>query len=122
VDHVLNSGFFIFHTAWVLLVCLGWIWRRTRPWQLAAATITAASWVGFGPWFGWGYCPCTDWHWQVRARLGYTDPPSYTELLIADVLGIEVSTSTANAVAVTALAGSTLLGVALAWRVRRARD
>ena len=69
---------------------LGWAWRRTRRWQLATVTLTALSWFGMGIWYGWGYCPSTDWHWQVRARLGYDNPPSYIQLLLREVVGINL--------------------------------
>ena len=62
MDSILNGLFFVFHTAWIAFNCVGWIWRRTRPWQLATVSLTALSWFGLGVWYGWGYCPCTDWH------------------------------------------------------------
>ena len=87
MDSILNVGFFVFHTSWIAFTCLGWIWRRARPWHLAAASLTALSWFGLGVLYGWGYCPCTDWHWQIRARLGHPDPPSYIELVISEITG-----------------------------------
>jgi hypothetical protein len=119
MDQALNIGFFILHTSWIAFNCLGWIWRRTRPWQLATIALTAASWFGLGLWYGWGYCPCTDWHWQARARLGFEDPPSYIQLLIREVAGIELGPATANALAVGGLALSGMLGVVLAVRDRQ---
>jgi hypothetical protein len=80
--NILNLGFFVFHTLWIAFNCVGWVWRRTRRWQFLTLTLTTLSWFGLGIWYGWGYCPCTDWHWQVRARLGYDDPPSYVQLLV----------------------------------------
>ena len=120
VDAALNTGFFVFHTAWVLFNCAGWIWRRTRPWQLATVSLTALSWVGLGAWYGWGYCPCTDWHWQVRARLGLDNPPSYVQLLIREIAGIDPGPQLANVLAVAALGVSGVLGVWLTIRDRRA--
>lgn len=119
MDYALNIGFFVFHTAWIAFNCTGWIWARTRPWQLATASLTAASWVGFGPWYGWGYCPCTDWHWQVRTRLGYVDPPSYIQLLVAELTGLELERTLADTLAVVALGTAALLGLALTVRDRR---
>jgi hypothetical protein len=119
MDPALNVGFFVFHTAWIAFNCLGWIWRRTRPWQLAAVALTALSWVGLGVAYGWGYCPCTDWHWQVRARLGFDDPPSYIQLLVRVVTGIELRQPVADTIAVVTLAAAALLGVALTIRDRR---
>jgi hypothetical protein len=118
MDETLNVGFFAVHTAWIAFTCLGWAWRRTRPWQLAAAALTATSWFGLGFWYGWGYCPCTDWHWQVRSRLGFDDPPSYVQLLIREVTGVSLEPSTADTVALTTLAIATLLGVTLRVRDR----
>lgn len=119
MDHALNVGFFIFHTAWIAFNCLGWIWRRTRPWQLATVSLTALSWFGLGVVYGWGYCPCTDWHWQVRARLGFDDPRSYIQLLVRTLTGIELRSQVADTVAVVTLAAAAVLGVALTIRHRQ---
>jgi hypothetical protein len=119
MDQTLNVGFFVFHTAWIAFNCLGWIWRRTRPWQLATVSLTAVSWFGLGFRYGWGYCPCTDWHWQVRARLGFDDPPSYIQLLIREVTGVDVGPGAADALAVATLAAAAVLGVAMSIRDRR---
>jgi hypothetical protein len=116
VDDVLNVAFFVLHTAWIAFICLGWMWRRTRPWQLAAALLTALSWFGLGFWYGWGYCPCTDWHWQIRSRMGLDDPPSYVQLLIGELTGIVLERGAADALALAVLTAVTLLSVR--WRLR----
>lgn len=116
MDAALDVTFFVIHTAWIAFNCLGWIWRRTRPWQLATVSVTALSWFGLGLWFGWGYCPCTDWHFQVRERLGFSDPPSYIQLLVREVTGIELETRVANALAVITLVVTGLLGATLTVR------
>jgi Protein of Unknown function (DUF2784) len=121
MDELLNAAFFVFHTSWIAFTCLGWIWRATRPWQLAAAGLTALSWLGLGLLYGWGYCPCTDWHWQVRARLGYQDPPSYTQVLIRELTGISLSPPVADGLTVGTLVVVTALGVVLTLRDRRLR-
>lgn len=118
MDEFLNAAFFVFHTAWIALTSLGWIWRKTRPWQLAMALLTAASWFGLGIWYGWGYCPCTDWHWRIRSRIGFDDPPSYIQLLIRVLTGIVVEPRIADAIAVVTLAVATLLSVMLRVRDR----
>jgi hypothetical protein len=118
MEQDLNVVFFVVHTAWICFTCLGWLWRRTRPLQLAMVLATALSWFGLGLWYGWGYCPCTDWHWQVRARLGFEDPPSYIQLLIRVITGIELAPELADALAVVTLALSGFLGAALYVRDR----
>jgi hypothetical protein len=120
IDHALNAAFFVFHTTWIAFNCLGWVSKRTRPWQLTTVSLTILSWVGLGVWYGWGYCPCTDWHWQVRARLGYDDPASYIQLLIRETTGVDVGSEPANALAVVTLAIAAVLGVVLTIRDRHA--
>lgn len=121
MDGTLNIAFFIFHTAWILFNCLGWMWRRSRPWHLATVSLTTLSWFGLGIWYGWGYCPCTDWHWQVRARLGHHDPPSYIQLLIRELSGVDPGPTWADALAVVTLVVVALLSVVLNIRDRRSR-
>ncbi len=113
---LLNVGFFVVHSLWMVFNCLGWIWRRTRPWHLLTMALTAGSWFLLGIRYGWGYCPCTDWHWQVRERLGYVDPPSYTELLIEQLLRIDVTTRTADVLTVAVFAVAAVLTVVLNLR------
>jgi len=68
------------------------MWRKTRPANLIVILLTAFSWFFLGLWYGFGYCPSTDWHWQVRMRLGYRDlPDSYTKFLVETFTGWEVS-------------------------------
>jgi hypothetical protein len=110
MDQGLNIGFFVVHTVWICFTCIGWLWRRTRPLQLAMVLATALSWFGLGLRYGWGYCPCTDWHWQVRARLGFNDPPSYVQLLIRQLTGIDLTPEAADTLAVVTLAGAGLAG------------
>ncbi len=89
---LLDLGFIVFHTILILFNLLGWIWKSTRRWNLATLLVTAFSWFVLGIWYGFGYCPCTDWHWQVRQELGYTDMPnSYIKFLIEQLTGIELS-------------------------------
>ena len=98
-----DAAFFVVHTIWIGFICIGWASKRTRRAHLAAVVLTALSWFALGAWFGWGYCPMTDWHWQVRERLGYQDPPSYVQLLVSVVTGIELSARTADILALGTL-------------------
>ncbi|WP_440999714.1 DUF2784 domain-containing protein [Fodinibius sp. SL11] len=89
---LLDLGFIIFHTVLILFNLLGWMWKSTRRWNLATLLITAFSWFILGIWYGFGYCLCTEWHWQVRQELGYTDMPnSYIKFLIEQLTGVDLS-------------------------------
>jgi hypothetical protein len=85
----LNIFFFVFHTIFTLFNMTGWIFRNTRRWNLITLSLTAFSWFVLGIWYGWGYCFCTQWHWDVRRRLGYeNESHSYIHFLILKLTGI----------------------------------
>lgn len=85
----LNIGFYVFHTLLVLFNLFGWLFARTRRLNLIALLLTSFSWFVMGIWYGWGYCVCTDWQWQVRHKLGYPDDsPTFIHLLLRDLTGI----------------------------------
>jgi hypothetical protein len=97
----LNIFFFAFHTCIVLFIVLGWIWKKTRLANLILIVLTAFSWFFLGIWYGFGYCPCTDWHWQVRRELGlYDTASSYLQFLIQKLTGMDVSRSLVDIFAV----------------------
>jgi hypothetical protein len=84
----LNIFFFVFHSLLTLFNMVGWIFPATRKWHLFTMLLTAGSWFVLGIWFGWGYCLCTDWHWQVREAMGYHDRSnSYIHFLILKLTG-----------------------------------
>ena len=85
---ILNIFFFVFHTAFTLFNITGWAFRSARRWHLITMLLTSASWFILGIWYGWGYCVCTDWHWQVREALGYHDRSnSYIHFLLLKLTG-----------------------------------
>jgi hypothetical protein len=88
----LDIFFFVFHTTFTLFNIVGWIFRKTRKWHLITLSLTAFSWFVLGIWYGWGYCFCTHWHWEVRRKLGYIDDShSYIHFLILKLTGINFS-------------------------------
>mgnify|MGYP001555982109 CR=1 FL=1 len=85
---ILNYFFFGFHTCLIFFNVFGWIFRKTRRWNLLTLIITAFSWFLLGIWYGWGYCLCTDWHWEVRRHLGFHDSSrSYIHFLLLEMTG-----------------------------------
>jgi len=53
---------------------------------LITVAATAFSWFVLGIWFGWGYCPITDWQWNVKEKLGETNLPGSFIKYYADKL------------------------------------
>lgn len=118
----LNIFFFVFHTCIVLFILFGWIWKKTRPANLALILLTAISWFFLGIWYGFGYCPCTDWHWQVRMKLGiYDESSSYLEFLIEKLTGMDVDRALVDKFAVAFLVGVFCLSIVLNVRDLRKR-
>ena len=116
---LLDVCFLLFHSLWILLVVLGWIWPRTRRLTLTALALTAISWFGLGYWRGWGYCICTDWHWQVRRSLGELNlPHNYIGFLIREGTGLEIPDPVLEPVIAGAFLTSVAGGVGLTLRDR----
>lgn len=107
----LDKFFFVFHSGLIVLLLFGWTWKKTRRVNLLVILLTAFSWFILGIWYGYGYCPSTDWHWRVRMKLGKDDmPASYTKFLVDSLTGWDVSQTTVDVVTfvllVAALAAS----------------
>ncbi|MDX1637140.1 MAG: DUF2784 domain-containing protein [Balneolaceae bacterium] len=88
----LDLFFIVFHSVLILFNLFGWLWQPTRLLNFITLSLTAFSWVILGIWYGFGYCPCTHWHWLVRRELGYYDMPnSYIKFLVDLLTGWDVS-------------------------------
>ena len=99
---LLDIFFLVFHTLLILFNLFGWIWTKTRRLNLVTLALTALSWFGLGIFYGWGYCPSTDWHWAVRRKLGDTDlPRSYISFLVEEWTGWLPPTDLVNIVTLT---------------------
>lgn len=88
-----DIAFVIFHTSLIIFNLLGWIWKKTRLANLIVILITFASWFLLGLIVGVpGYCPLTEWHFNILEKLGHTDlPASYIKYLADRLTGIDFS-------------------------------
>lgn len=85
----LDYFFTVFHSGLVLFVLIGWVWKKTRRIHLILTGLIMLSWFGLGIFFGWGYCPCTDWHWSVKLKLGERHLPySYVKYYMDRLTGV----------------------------------
>ena len=95
--HVADWFFVVFHLLLTLFNAGGWVWKKTRRLNLVTLLLTGASWSILGIFFGFGYCPLTDWHWQVLYELEvYNLPSSYLEYLFERISGLEAQTPVVN--------------------------
>ena len=116
----LNIFFFVFHTALTLFNMSGWAFRNTRKWHLLTILLTAASWFILGIWYGWGYCACTDWHWQVREAMGINDRSnSYIHFLLLQLTGKDFDTNLVEKVTLYVFLAASVLSIWLNIRDRR---
>jgi len=108
--------FTVFHTSIVVFNLFGWIWKKTRLANLILLLLTAGSWVVLGIFYGFGYCPFTDWHFSVLEKLGYTNlPDSYLSFLFTRLTGLPIDQSLVDTVTlwglIVALAISLFLNI-----------
>ena len=88
----LDYFFLIFHTILIFFNLFAWIWKPLRKANLITLLITGASWFLLGIFYGIGYCPLTDWHWEVLQKLGVHNlPDSYVKYLIDRLTGLDVN-------------------------------
>lgn len=108
--HAVDVLFFLFHTALILFNLIGWVWAPTRRLHFLCIAATLFSWVVMGAYCGFGYCLCTDLHFQVRRRLGLpVFGHTYLQLMAEVILGIKISQTLSNL-----LAGGGLLFILVA--------
>jgi hypothetical protein len=80
----------IVHLAIVGFNLFGWMFKETRKAHFISIVLTASSWFLLGIWFGMGYCPFTDWQWQMKEKLGERNLPSnFIEYFAQKFTGID---------------------------------
>lgn len=89
--HILDIFFVVFHSGIIIFSLTGWIWKKTRKWNLIVLGLIGCSWLFLGMIVGMpGYCPLTDWHFDVLEKLGRTDLPySYVKYLADRLTGLD---------------------------------
>lgn len=120
----LDIFFTAFHSLLVLFILFGWIWKKTRRLNLICILLTAASWLGLGIFYGLGYCPLTDWHFNILRRLGYSDlPNSYLSFLFTRLTGMQIDQHLVDSVTLWGLVIAMIFSIFLNFRnwFRRAR-
>jgi hypothetical protein len=116
----LDIAFVVFHTALVVFNLAGWAVPRLRRANLVTLGLTGLSWGGLGFFYGFGYCPFTDWHWMVLRRLGETGlPRSYIQYLLIRLFGLRVDAGVVDTVVLLSFLAA--LGVSLTLNIRDLR-
>jgi hypothetical protein len=118
IYHVLDIFFLIFHTFLLFFNLFGWIWRSTRKLNLVTLSLTGASWLFLGLIVGTlGYCPLTDWHFNILEKLGKTDlPNSYTKYLADRLTGLDINASLLDKATLYSFLAALVISIALNLR------
>ncbi len=113
----LDYFFVTFHSALVFFNLTAWAWKVTRRVHLVVISLTMASWFGLGLIFGWGYCPCTDWHWQVKYTLGERGlPASYVKYYLDRLTGYDWNPDVVDGAVLVLGLAAFAVSVWLNWR------
>jgi hypothetical protein len=111
------------HIAIIAFNLFGWIWPSTRKAHLICILATAASWFILGIWFGIGYCPITDWQWQVKERLGETNlPGSFVKYVFDNMTGRSFSVDSINYITLASFGIAALLSVYTNFIMKREKQ
>lgn len=112
--------FTLLHIVLISFNLLGWIWPRTRKAHFICVMLTLFSWLILGIWFGIGYCPITDWQWQVKEHLGETNlPNSFIKYFADKVSGKNISADLIDTITATGFGFA--LAMAVYFRFRKAK-
>lgn len=86
--HLLDLFLTLLHLLIIGFNLFGWIFPATRKLHFIFILLTGTSWFILGIWFGIGYCPITDWQWQVKEKLGETNlPDSFITYMAGKITG-----------------------------------
>ena len=94
---LLDYFYTIIHLLIIGANLFAWIWPKTRKIHLYIVSITLFCWLVLGIWYGIGYCPITDWQWQVKEKLGETNlPNSFVKYYLDKLLGKNIPDTTVD--------------------------
>ncbi|SMD12799.1 DUF2784 domain-containing protein [Pedobacter nyackensis] len=106
--------FTVLHLVIIGFNLLGWIWPSTRKLHFIVVLLTAGSWLILGIWYGLGYCPITDWQWQIKEHLGETKlPNSFVKYYADKITGHNLSANFIDAATAISFATAAVLSVYL---------
>lgn len=72
---ILNAFLTFTHVAIILIICLGWIWKKFHLLYVICNSCALFSWLILGFFKGYGYCLLTDIQWTLLESRGATNLP-----------------------------------------------
>ena len=113
---LLNIIFGVAHVLLIVACLIGWIFPRTRKAHLILMGVVLGCWFLLGLKYGIGYCPLTDWHWQVKQKLGEGSlPNSFIKYLWDHIFTTSISPKAADILTFGAFFVSLIPALYLNW-------
>lgn len=110
----------IVHLTIVAFNLFAWIPRKTRKAHFISILITAASWFVLGIWYGMGYCPVTEWQWNVKEKLGERNlPDSFIKYFADKFTGQDFDPGFINVVTAVCFGVAVVMSVYVNFFVKR---
>ena len=103
--------FTLLHLIIILFNLFGWIFPATRRAHFICIVATAFCWFILGIWFGWGYCPVTDWQWSIKKQLGETNLPASFITYFVNKMGIHFGDASINILTLVLFILATIISV-----------
>jgi len=115
---LLDIFFVIFHTSLIIFNLFGWIWKKARIINLATLLLTGASWLFLGMLVGSpGYCPLTDWHFDILEKMGAGElPDSYVKYLADRLTGLNFNPEIVDRVTLWSYISALILSLFMNFR------
>ncbi|MBL6448681.1 DUF2784 domain-containing protein [Fulvivirga sp. 29W222] len=107
-----DIAFTIFHIGITLFNLFGWFFYELRRLHLLSVLITLMSWLLLGLFYGFGYCFLTDWHWDVKRKLGETGlPSSFVKYYLDMLFNADIPASLVDSITVVGLVAAVVMTV-----------
>ena len=119
IFQLLDLFFTLLHVVIIGFNLLGWIWPQTRMAHFICVLLTAFSWFILGIFYGIGYCPITDWQWQIKGMLGESNlPNSFIEYYVNKLISQDIDTDLIDLVTVLGFMFSLIMALYFKFRKR----
>ena len=113
---LLNIVVGVVHVLLIVACLIGWIFPRTRKAHLVLMGVVLGCWFLLGLQYDIGYCPLTDWHWQVKEKLGEGPlPNSFIKYLWDHIFTTSISPKAADILTFGAFFVSLIPALYLNW-------
>ncbi|MEO9477329.1 MAG: DUF2784 domain-containing protein [Cyclobacteriaceae bacterium] len=112
-----------FHTALILFVLSGWIFPQTRRSHALLLILILIAWFGIGVYKGvLGYCPLTDWHWDIKRERGERGmSSSFVEYMVEKISGINFSRKLVDGFTLGGLIMACIMAVVMSFKSRKTK-